>query len=361
MGNGISKLNLNCHVKLQTEKTNREENIHEINSFHPYKLDHFCYKVLKAATGKFCMKNLAGQGGCGDVYKGWIDYRTKDSAKPGHGIPVAIKRIKKEGVQGRDEWRNELKILSSFKHPNVVKLLGYCADGMHRMLVFEFIPNGSLEENLSRGCSTELNWRKRIKIAKGLAHGLEYLHTMDRPVIHRDIKSANILLDKDFNPKIADFGLSRFGPQGDKSHLSTMVLGSRGYFAPEYIGTGHLTLKTDVYSLGVVLLEILSGLKALKRYPNGRLMELAHWARPYLNDRKELHCLIDNRIVKNLNVDEANEFATIIQQCLSEDPRKRPMMTQVLHSLDRLEQNMNRWDRNLHNGNELSKRSHHLL
>ncbi|CAH1432617.1 unnamed protein product [Lactuca virosa] len=96
-------------------------------------------------------KNLAGQGGCGDVYKGWIDYRTKDSAKPGHGLTVAVKRIKKEGVQGIDEWRNELKILSSFKHPNVVKLLGYCAEGMHRMLVFEFIPNGSLEENLSRG------------------------------------------------------------------------------------------------------------------------------------------------------------------------------------------------------------------
>ncbi|XP_023747865.1 probable serine/threonine-protein kinase PBL3 [Lactuca sativa] len=357
MGNGISKLNLNCHVK----NSIGEQNLYELDDFHSHKLDHYCYKVLKAATGKFCNKNLAGQGGCGDVYKGWIDYRAKDSAKPGHGLTVAVKRIKKEGVQGIDEWRNELKILSSFKHPNVVKLLGYCAEGMHRMLVFEFISNGSLEENLSRECSMELNWRKRIKIAKGLARGLEYLHTMDRPVIHRDIKSANILLDNDFNPKIADFGLSRFGPQGDKSHVSTLVLGSKGYFAPEYIGTGHLTLKTDVYSLGVVLLEILSGLKAVKRYPNGKLTELAHWARPYLNDRKELHCVIDKRIVKNLDVEEANEFATIIQQCLSVDPRKRPTMTQVLHSLDRLERNMDRWNYNFGNGHVLTKQYHNIL
>lgn len=140
-----------------------------------------------------------------------------------------------------------------------------------------------------------------------------------------------------------------------------MVLGSKGYFAPEYIGTGHLTLKTDVYSLGVVLLEILSGLKAVKRYPNGKLTELAHWARPYLNDRKELHCVIDKRIVKNLDVEEANEFATIIQQCLSIDPRKRPTMTQVLHSLDRLERNMDRWNYNFGNENVLTKQYHNIL
>ncbi|KAI3817598.1 hypothetical protein L1987_11393 [Smallanthus sonchifolius] len=301
------------------------------NGVHPHRLDKFSYQVLKAATGKFHSKNLAGQGGCGDVYKGWFD-----SAKP-----VAIKRIKKQGYQGLDEWENELRMLSSFNHPNVVKLLGYCAEGVHRMLVFEFMPMGSLEENLSRECCGEVNWRKRMEIAEGLARGLEYLHTMDRPVIHRDIKSANILLDHDFTPKIADFGLSRFGPQGDRTHLSTRVLGSQGYFAPEYIGTGHLTLKTDVYSLGVVLLEILSGLRAVKRYPNGRRTELSCWATPYLGDKKQLHCVIDKRIIKNVNMEEAYEFATIISQCLTQDPRKRPTITQVLHSLQHLEQNIN--------------------
>ncbi|XP_024989829.1 probable serine/threonine-protein kinase PBL3 [Cynara cardunculus var. scolymus] len=355
MGNAKSKLNLKAHVKPSSENPLGEEDLYEINVFHPHRIHRFCYKVLKTATGKFCNENLAGQGGCGDVYKGWLDYRTNEAVKPGHGFPVGVKKIKKEGAQGLEEWRNELKILSSFHHPNVVKLLGYCADGPHRMLVFEFIPMGSLEATLSRECSTELNWIKRIKIAKGLARGLEYLHTMDRPVIHRDIKSANILLDDDFNPKIADFGISRFGPQGDKTHLSTRVLGSKGYFAPEYIGTGHLTLKTDVYSLGVVLLEILTGLRAVKRYPNGVLRELSRWARPYLNDRKGLHCVIDKRVVKNLDIEEAYEFATIILQCLTEDPRKRPTITQVLNSLEQLEQNMNRWNHTFHNRNALRK------
>ncbi|KAI3733609.1 hypothetical protein L6452_13054 [Arctium lappa] len=360
MGNNKSKLNLKPRVKHSSEKPQGEEDLYEINVFHPHRIHRFCYKVLKAATGKFCNENLAGQGGCGDVYKGWLDYRTKDAVKPGHGFPVGVKRIKKEGAQGLEEWRNELRILSTFHHPNVVKLLGYCADGPHRMLVFEFITMGSLEANLSRECSTELNWIKRIKIAKGLARGLEYLHTMDRPVIHRDIKSANILLDDDFNPKIADFGLSRFGPQGDKTHISTRVLGSKGYFAPEYIGTGHLTLKTDVYSLGVVLLEILSGLRAVKRYPNGMLTELSRWARPYLNDRKELHRVIDKRIVKNLDTEEAYEFATIILQCLTEDPRKRPTMTQVLNRLEQLEQNMNRWNHTFRHRNA-PLRPYHIL
>lgn len=119
--------------------------------------------------------------------------------------------------------------------------------------------------------------------------------------------------------------------------------------------TGHLTLKTDVYSLGVVLLEILSGLRAVKRYPNGKLTELSRWARPYLNDRKDLHCVIDKRIVKNLDIEEAYEFATIILQCLTEDPRQRPTTTHVLNRLEQLEQNMNRWNHTFRNGNELRK------
>nr|GEX79093.1 probable serine/threonine-protein kinase PBL3 [Tanacetum cinerariifolium] len=327
MGNGISKLNPLSRVKPRSEKSQEEEHFYV---WHPHILHSFSYNVLKAATDKFSIKNLAGQGGCGDVYKGWIDSRTKDSAKPGHGLPIAIKMIKKHGAQGLDEWKNELMILSNFHHPNVVKMLGSCAEGVHRILVFELIPFGSLEENLSRG---------RMKIATGLARGLEYLHTMAKPIIHRDIKSANILLDQDFTPKIADFGLSRYGPQGDRTHLSTRVLGSKGYFAPEYIG--HLTLKTDVYSLGVVLLEILSGLRAVKRYPNGKLTELSRWAMPYLNNKK-LHYVIDKRIVKEVDMAEASEFAIIILQCLTNDPKIRPTITEVLHSLQHLEQNMDK-------------------
>ncbi|KAJ9554455.1 hypothetical protein OSB04_018500 [Centaurea solstitialis] len=150
MGNDISKLNRKSHVKPSSEKSQGKEDLYEINIFHPHRIHRFCYKVLKAATGKFSHENLAGQGGCGDVYKGWLDYRTKDAVKPGHGFPVGVKRIKKEGSQGLEEWKLRGE---SFK-------------------------------------STELNWRKRIKIAKGLARGLEYLHTREITVIRRDIKSA---------------------------------------------------------------------------------------------------------------------------------------------------------------------------
>ncbi|XP_071687132.1 probable serine/threonine-protein kinase PBL3 [Rutidosis leptorrhynchoides] len=204
MGNNLGKL---TRIDPSTEKSRGQE---YLNHFQPCRTEIFTYNILKEATRKFSNKNLVGQGGCGDVYKGWLDYRTKESAKQGYGLAVAIKKIKKEGSQGLDEWRNELRILSSFYHPNVVQLLGFCADGVHRMLMFEFIAMGILEENLSRGCtpngpamtvtllpecSRKVSWRKRMKISIGIARGLMYLHTMDRPIIHRDIKSANILLD----------------------------------------------------------------------------------------------------------------------------------------------------------------------
>ncbi|KAA8533004.1 hypothetical protein F0562_032879 [Nyssa sinensis] len=195
--------------------------------------------------------------------------------------------------------------------------------------------------NAAKVDNTELNWRRRIKIAVGSAKGLEYLHTTGRPVIHRDMKSSNILLDHDFNAKLSDFGLAKLGPQGDKTHVTTRVLGTRGYYAPEYIHTGYLTLKTDVYSFGVVLLEILSGRCAAGRCGNGVAGDLAEWAKPYLNIKQKVFRVTDRRMRKNLKVEEAYEFAQIILHCIDPNPKKRPTMTEVVHALEQLEKTVN--------------------
>ncbi|KAK3025361.1 hypothetical protein RJ639_044901 [Escallonia herrerae] len=308
------------------------------DAVHAYRLKSFSYKTLKAATQKFSEKNFLGQGGSGHVYRGWINHCTMTAAKPGDGHPVAVKRLKKGGAQGREEWLNELNFLGRFKHKHVVKLIGYCSEDMHMILVYEYMPKGSLEAHLLRGV-TKLNWSKRVKIAVGSARGLEYLHTATSPVIHRDLKSSNILLDKDYTPKISDFGMSKFGPQGDKTHISTRILGTRGYFAPEYIATGHLTMKTDVYSFGVVLLEILSGSGAVKRYSDGGDGDLALWAGPHLSSRPELHRLIDKKLRKSIQMEEAYAFAEIILRCLNPNPKIRPTMTDVVNSLEELAQN----------------------
>ncbi|KAL7163937.1 hypothetical protein ACSBR2_039946 [Camellia fascicularis] len=305
---------------------------------HAYICKCFCYDILKEATNKFSKKNLLGEGGFGDVYKGWIDYCTMSAAKPGAGTPIAVKRLRKEGAQGCEEWLNELTFLGKLSHPNVVKLTGHCCEGNHRILVYEFMTKGSLEAHLSREGKTELNWSRRIKIAVESARGLEYLHNAVRPVIHRDLKSSNILLDSGFNAKLSDFGLAKLGPQGDKTHISTRTLGTPGYLAPEYIGTGHLTFKTDVYSFGVVLLEILSGLSAVKIHSNGVARDLAKWARSYLSNRQEvINRVIDKRLGNDFQIEEAYEFAEIILRCLALSPKSRPTMTEVVHALEQLE------------------------
>ncbi|XP_031270988.1 probable serine/threonine-protein kinase PBL11 [Pistacia vera] len=233
--------------------------------------------------------------------------------------------------------QNELDFLSRLNHPNVVELIGYCSEGEDRMLVYEYMTEGNLEDHLLSENDSVLNWNQRIKIALGAARGLEYLHTHWTPIIHRDVKASNVLLDDDFKAKLSDFGLARFGPLGERSHISTRVLGTKGYFAPEYIATGRLTVKTDVYSFGVVLLEILLGKDAVKKYPNGLA---GMWAKPYLSNKQELCRVVDERLGKNIRMEEAQEFAQIILRCLSLEPKTRPTMTQVVAYLEQLELHM---------------------
>ncbi|KAL5759571.1 hypothetical protein ACOSQ2_018409 [Xanthoceras sorbifolium] len=298
---------------------------------HAYKLYCFCHSVLVAATCKFSVKNLIGQGGFGDVYVGFLNFCTMKAAKRNGGLAIAVKKLRSKSIQGHGEWQNEMTILGRLNHPNLVKLIGYCSEGEHRILVYEYVTKGSLEAHLFGECNTELNWSRRIKIALGAARGLEYLHTYGSPIIHRDVKASNVLLDNDFNAKLSDFGLAKFGPI-DKSHLSTRILGTRGYIAPEYIATGHLTLKTDIYSFGVVLLEILSGTHAVKS--DG---VAATWAKPYLSNKLELHHVIDKKLEKSIRVEEAQEFAEIILKCLSLNPKSRPTMTEIVAGLEQLQ------------------------
>ncbi|XP_077246857.1 putative serine/threonine-protein kinase PBL21 isoform X4 [Tasmannia lanceolata] len=216
----------------------------------------FTFRELATATRNFKAADMIGEGGFGRVYKGRLET----------GQIVAIKQLNRDGLQGNQEFIVEVLMLSLLHHSNLVNLIGYCADGDQRLLVYEYMPMGSLENHLFdlQPDREPLGWNTRIKIAIGAARGLEYLHVKaNPPVIYRDLKSANILLDNDFNPKLSDFGLAKLAPVGDKTHVSTRVMGTYGYCAPEYAMSGKLTLKSDVYSFGVVLLELITGRKAI--------------------------------------------------------------------------------------------------
>jgi len=215
---------------------------------------------------------------------------------------------------------------------NTFKLIGYCIEDDQRLLVYEFMARGSLENHLFRR-ALPLPWPNRMKIALGAAKGLAFLHGGPKPVIYRDFKTSNVLLDAEYNAKLSDFGLAKAGPQGDKTHVSTRVVGTYGYAAPEYVMTGHLTSKSDVYSFGVVLLEMLTGRRSMdKKRPTGE-QNLVAWARPYLNDRRRLYQLVDPRLGLNYCVKGVQKVAQICHYCLSRDSKSRPSMDEVVKQL----------------------------
>ncbi|KAK1317491.1 putative receptor-like protein kinase [Acorus calamus] len=191
---------------------------------------------------------------------------------------------------------------------------------------------GSLENHLFRR-ALPLPWSSRLKTALGAAKGLAFLHGAAEPVIYRDFKTSNILLDSDYNAKLSDFGLAKAGPQGDNTHVSTRVVGTFGYAAPEYVMTGHLTSKSDVYSFGVVLLEILTGRRSVdKKRPSGE-QNLVAWARPYLGDKRRLYRLVDPRLELNYSIKGVQKVAHIAYYCLNRDPKTRPSMEEVVKGL----------------------------
>ncbi|XP_059670310.1 serine/threonine-protein kinase PBL34-like [Cornus florida] len=293
----------------------------------------FTFNELKSATRNFRPESLLGQGGFGCVFKGWINENGTTPVKAGTGLTVAVKTLNHDGLQGHKEWLAEVNFLGDLLHPNLVKLIGYCIEDDQRLLVYEFMPRGSLENHLFRR-SLPLPWSTRMKIALGAANGLAFLHEeAERPVIYRDFKTSNILLDADYNAKLSDFGLAKDGPEGDKTHVSTRVMGTYGYAAPEYVMTGHLTSKSDVYSFGVVLLEMLTGRRSMdKSRPNGE-HNLVEWARPYLGERRRFYRLIDPRLEGRFSIKGAQKAAQLAAHCLSRDPKARPLMSEVVESL----------------------------
>ncbi|KAI5079302.1 hypothetical protein GOP47_0004781 [Adiantum capillus-veneris] len=250
----------------------------------------FSYNDLKAATRNFRPESFLGEGGFGIVYKGYVDEHTLVPSRPGQGMAIAIKKLKLEGVQGHREWLAEVHYLGALHHPNLVKLIGFCAEDCNRLLVYEYMPRGSLENHLFRKGRhiATMPWETRMRIAVGAAKGLAFLHVAERQVIYRDFKASNILLDNQYNAKLSDFGLAKDGPMGDDTHVSTRIMGTYGYAAPEYLATGHLSARSDVYSFGVVLLEILTGLKTVdNNRPSGE-EKLVDWAKPCLDNKRQM-------------------------------------------------------------------------
>lgn len=294
----------------------------------------FTLAELKVICQNFSSNNFIGEGGFGPVHKGFID----DKLRPGlKAQPVAVKLLDLEGLQGHREWLTEVIFLGQLRHPHLVKLIGYCCEDEHRLLVYEYMPRGSLENQLFRRYSVSLPWSTRMKIALGAAKGLAFLHEAEKPVIYRDFKASNILLDSDHTPKLSDFGLAKDGPEGDDTHVSTRVMGTQGYAAPEYIMTGHLTAMSDVYSFGVVLLELLTGRRSVDKTRPNREQNLAEWARPQLNDSRKLARIMDPRLEGQYSEAGAQNAAALAYQCLSHRPKHRPTMSTVVKTLEPLQ------------------------
>ncbi|KAI7982712.1 Receptor-like serine/threonine-protein kinase ALE2 [Camellia lanceoleosa] len=258
---------------------------------HPSSTRFLAYEELKEATNNFEPASILGEGGFGRVFKGVLS----------DGTAVAIKRLTSGGQQGGKEFLVEVEMLSRLHHRNLVKLVGHYTshDSSQNLLCYELVPNGSLEAWLHGplGVNCPLDWDTRMKIALDAARGLAYLHEDSQPcVIHRDFKASNILLENNFHAKVADFGLAKHAPEGRADFLSTRVMGTFGYVAPEYAMTGHLLVKSDVYSYGVVLLELLTGRKPVDMSQPSGQENLVTWARPILRDKDRLEELADPKL-----------------------------------------------------------------
>ncbi|XP_029120285.1 probable serine/threonine-protein kinase PBL25 [Elaeis guineensis] len=287
----------------------------------------FTFRELATATRNFRADCLIGEGGFGRVYKGRLEKTNR---------LVAVKQLDRNGLQGNEEFLVEVLMLSLLHHQNLVNLIGYCADGDQRLLVYEYMSLGSLEDHLLEIPPDQkpLSWYTRMSIAYGAAKGLEYLHEKaNPPVIYRDLKSSNILLDESYHPKLSDFGLAKLGPMGDNLHVSSRVMGTYGYCAPEYARTGQLTLKSDVYSFGVVLLELITGRRAIDTTKDMDEQNLVTWAQPMFKDQKRYAELVDPLLQGDYSQRGLNQAVAVAAMCLQEEAEVRPLMADVVVAL----------------------------
>ncbi|CAH8363693.1 unnamed protein product [Eruca vesicaria subsp. sativa] len=294
----------------------------------------FSLAELRATTRNFKSENVLGEGGFGKVFKGWLEEKGPGSRST--GTVIAVKKLNSESFQGFEEWQCEVNFLGRVSHPNLVKLLGYCLEGEELLLVYEYMQKGSLENHLFRKGSVvqPLSWEIRLRIAIGAAKGLAFLHASEKQVIYRDFKASNILLDSSYNAKLSDFGLAKLGPSASQSHITTRVMGTHGYAAPEYVATGHLYVKSDNYGFGVVLAEILTGLHALDpTRPTGQ-HNLTDWIKPHISERRKLRRIMDPRLEGKYPFKSAFRVAQLALKCLEPEPKNRPSMTEVVETLE---------------------------
>ncbi|KAJ9552205.1 hypothetical protein OSB04_016250 [Centaurea solstitialis] len=288
----------------------------------------FSHDQIVSATQNFDEALILGQGGFGKVYKGMIkDYSNTF---------VAIKRSNSMSNQGALQFRAEVEMLSRIRHCNLVSLIGYCNEGTEMALVYEYMPEGTLADHLHKP-GVALSWLQLLKICIGAARGLDYLHTgtgTQHGIIHRDVKSSNILLDNNFAAKISDFGLAKIGPTNQtRTHVNTLVKGTFGYLDPHYVYTGELTRKTDVYSFGVLLLEVICGRPAVDRSLDEDQWGLAPWAQERIKQGKRNH-IIDSRLRGQISSSCLKGFVRIASQCLHNQPNQRPRMTEIVGRLE---------------------------
>ncbi|XP_027333384.1 probable LRR receptor-like serine/threonine-protein kinase At1g07650 isoform X2 [Abrus precatorius] len=286
----------------------------------------FTLRQIKAATKNFDAANKIGEGGFGSVYKGLLS----------DGTVIAVKQLSSKSKQGNREFVNEIGMISGLQHPNLVKLYGCCVEGNQLILIYEYMENNCLSRILfgkDPNCRMKLDWQTRKKICLGIAQALAYLHEESRiKIIHRDIKASNVLLDKDFNAKVSDFGLAKLIEE-DKTHISTRIAGTIGYMAPEYAMRGYLTDKADVYSFGVVALETVSGKSNTNYRPNEDFVYLLDWAY-VLQERGSLLELVDPDLGSEYSTEEAMIVLNVALLCTNASPTLRPTMSQVVSMLE---------------------------
>ncbi|KAJ8452818.1 hypothetical protein Cgig2_014581 [Carnegiea gigantea] len=284
----------------------------------------FSLKELHAATNNFNYDNKLGEGGFGSVYWGQL----------WDGSQIAVKRLKVWSDKAETEFAVEVEILARVRHKNLLTLRGYCAEGQERLIVYDYMPNLSLLSHLHGQHSSEclLDWKRRMNIAIGSAEGIAYLHHHATPhIIHRDIKASNILLDSNFEAKVADFGFARLIPDG-ATHVTTKVKGTLGYLAPEYAMLGQASESCDVYSFGVLLLEIASGRRALQKLNLASNCSIADWALPLASEGKFTE-LADPKLNRNYEEDELRRVIVVALMCAQRRPEKRPTMLEVVEML----------------------------
>ncbi|KAK9132444.1 hypothetical protein Scep_011972 [Stephania cephalantha] len=285
----------------------------------------FTLRDLEIATSGFSAKNVLGEGGYGVVYRGRLI----------NGTEVAVKKLLNNLGQAEKEFRVEVEAIGHVRHKNLVRLLGYCVEGIHRMLVYEYVNNGNLEQWLHGALRQQgpLSWESRMKVILGTAKALAYLHEAIEPkVVHRDIKSSNILIDDEFNAKVSDFGLAKLLDPGE-SHITTRVMGTFGYVAPEYANTGFLNEKSDIYSFGVLLLEAVTGRDPVDYSRPANEVNLVEWLKMMVGNRRAVEVIDTNLEVKPAT--RALKRALLIAlRCVDPDAEKRPKMGQVVRMLE---------------------------